>query len=76
MENQVIDAALTQGIWAVLTVVLIFYILKSQEKRDSKQEERENNYQNIINKLANNLNIVKDLQKDVKDIKNNINIKK
>lgn len=74
MENQVIDAALTQGIWAVLTVVLIFYILKSQEKRDSKQEERENNYQNIINKLANNLNIVKDLQKDVKDIKNNINL--
>ena len=41
MESQILDAALSQGIWAVLFVALLFYILRSQEKRDEKQEERE-----------------------------------
>ncbi|MFR1710310.1 MAG: BhlA/UviB family holin-like peptide [Clostridium sp.] len=29
-------AALSQGIWAVLSIFLLFYILKVQEKRDQK----------------------------------------
>ncbi|SNY48422.1 BhlA holin family protein, partial [Orenia metallireducens] len=58
MESKVLDLALSQGIWAVLAVVLIFYILKAQEKRDLKQEEREEKYQNIITQLTDKLNIV------------------
>ena len=37
MENEVIKLAASQGIWAVLSIVLIFYILKAQETRDSNQ---------------------------------------
>ena len=55
MDSELIKAASSQGIWAALSVALIFYILKAQEKRDIKQEEREQNYQNIITNLTENL---------------------
>lgn len=67
-----IKLASTQGIWSALSIVLIFYILKMQEKRDLKQEERERNYQEIISKLTDKLNIVEDVKKDVEEIKNRV----
>ncbi|MCY6355392.1 BhlA/UviB family holin-like peptide [Clostridium sp. ZS2-4] len=70
MESELIKVAASQGIWAALSVALIFYILKAQEKRDVRQEERENNYQDIISKLTDKFNIVEDVKKDVEDIKN------
>ena len=70
MENELLKVALSQGVWAALSVVLIFYILKAQEKRDLRQEEREKNYQEIISKLTDKFNIVEDVKKDVEDIKN------
>ena len=45
METTMLDAALSQGIWAVVAVFLLIYVVKSNEQRDKKQEERENNYQ-------------------------------
>jgi len=69
MENEIIKVAASQGIWAVLSVFLIFYILKAQEKRDIHQEEREKNYQEIIAKLTDKFNIVEAVKKDVEDIK-------
>ena len=69
MESEIIKLASSQGIWAVLSVALIFYILKAQEKRDLKQEEREKNYQEIISKLTERFNIIEDVKKDVKNIK-------
>ncbi|GAA0121207.1 MAG: hypothetical protein KID00_07135 [Clostridium argentinense] len=65
-----IELASTQGMWSALSIILIFYILKMQEKRDLKQEEREKNYQEIISKLTDKLNIVEDVKKDVEEIKN------
>lgn len=70
MEKQVVDAAFTQGIWAVLTVVLIFYILKSQENRDFKQEEREKGYQSIIAELTERLGVVDDIKKEIVNLSN------
>ncbi|WP_291562757.1 MULTISPECIES: BhlA/UviB family holin-like peptide [unclassified Clostridium] len=67
-----IKLASTQGIWSALSIVLIFYILKMQEKRDLKQEEREKSYQEIISKLTDKLNIVEDVKKDVEEIKNHV----
>lgn len=32
------------GIWAVVAVFLLIYVVKSNEQRGKKQEERENNY--------------------------------
>lgn len=69
MESEILKIASSQGLWAVLTVVLIFYILKAQENRDKKQEEREGNYQQVILKLTEKLNIIDDVQKNVNDIK-------
>ncbi|GMQ59591.1 BhlA/UviB family holin-like peptide [Vallitalea sediminicola] len=70
MEKEIMNIALTQGLWAVIAVALIFYILKAQEKRDIKQEERENNYQNVIKNLSTEICIIKDLKEDVETIKN------
>ena len=36
------------GVWALLSAALIFYILKSQEKRDERQDLREQNYHQVI----------------------------
>lgn len=41
MYDDLIKVAMTQGIWTLLSCVLIVYILKAQETRDLKQEERE-----------------------------------
>ncbi|MGH4119497.1 BhlA/UviB family holin-like peptide [Clostridium sp.] len=69
MENELIKMASTQGIWTALSVALIFYILKTQEKRDIKQEEREQNYQNIIENLTVKLDVVDNIKKNVQEIK-------
>ncbi len=73
MEEQLFDVAATQGIWALLSIVLIFYILKAQEKRDIRQEEREKSYQIIISSLSDKLNIVEDIKNDIDEIKDVIN---
>ncbi len=72
MENQLIKLASNQGIWAALSVALIFYILKTQEKRDDKQDQREKNYQDIISKLTEKFNIIENVKKDVEEIKEHI----
>lgn len=77
MEEKIIEMAAAQGTWALLSIVLIFYILKTQEKRDLRQEEREKSYQDIISSLTDKLNLVKDVKGDVTQIKDSlINIKK
>ncbi|SDO14175.1 BhlA/UviB family holin-like peptide [Acetanaerobacterium elongatum] len=60
--TELLNYFLPDGVWAVLSGILIFYILKSQEKRDTKQDEREQNYQKIISDLTESL-------KDVHEIK-------
>lgn len=69
MEKEILTAALSQGIWAVLSIFLLFYILRAQEKRDLKQEEREKNYQNIISKLTDKFEVIDKVKKDVEYIK-------
>ncbi|ABW17722.1 BhlA/UviB family holin-like peptide [Alkaliphilus oremlandii] len=72
MANEVLKLASTQGIWATLSVVLIFYILKTQEKRDLKQDEREQKYQEIIATLTDKLNVIESVRKDVEEVKSYI----
>ncbi|UZQ49121.1 BhlA/UviB family holin-like peptide [Clostridium kluyveri] len=72
MENEIFKMAINQGIWAALFVVLLFYVLKEQEKRDKKSEEREKNYQEIISKLTDKLSILDNVSEDVKEIKDRI----
>ncbi|GAA0077663.1 BhlA/UviB family holin-like peptide [Clostridium sp. CTA-5] len=73
MFDELMKTATTQGIWAILSCVLIVYILKEQETRDLKQEEREKNYQEIIKKLTEKLNTLDSINLTVNEIKNKIN---
>lgn len=66
MSESVVNAALEQGVWALLSFLLIAYILKAQEKRDTKQDEREGNYQKIITQLTTKF---EEIYKEIKDIK-------
>jgi beta-lactamase regulating signal transducer with metallopeptidase domain len=68
--------ATSQGIWATLAIILIFYILKAQEKRDEKQELREKNYQKIILKLTKEFELIQDIQRDITEIRNHIDTEK
>lgn len=72
LDNEILKIASTQGIWATLSVALIFYVIKNQEKRDIRQEERENKYQDIISMLSNELSIVNGIKDDIKDIKDQL----
>jgi hypothetical protein len=69
MESKILELAATQGVWSALSVGLIYYILKNQEKRDLRQEEREGKYQDIITTLSEKFNVVEDVKKDVEEIK-------
>lgn len=69
METTVMNVAVSHGIWAVLAVFLLVYIVKSNEKRDEKQEEREKNYQSVIEKLTEKLEILHQVQSDLSEIK-------
>ena len=71
--DELVKAAATQGIWALLSCVLIVYILKAQETRDLKQEEREKNYQEIILQLSEKLNILDSINSTINEIRNKIN---
>lgn len=37
-EGELMKIAVSQGIWATLSICLLLYILKAQEKRTAKQE--------------------------------------
>ena len=69
MEATVMNVAVSQGIWAVLAVFLLIYIVKSNEQRDTKQEEREKNYQTVIESLTEKFQILNQVQSDLKEIK-------
>ena len=72
METTVMNVAVSQGIWAVLAVFLLIYIVKSNEQRDTKQEEREKKYQTVIESLTEKFQILNQVQSDLKEIKDNL----
>lgn len=56
---QILDLFAPEGVWAILSLMLIFYILWRQEKRDEQLDEREKErdsrdmkYQDSLSKLA------------------------
>lgn len=69
MKNFFLDVAASNGVWAALSLALIFFILRAQEKRDAKQDEREQNYQKIIEELTQKLNIISDMKDDIEKIR-------
>lgn len=48
METNILKLIISQGVFAVLFVYLLFYVLKENSNRES-------NYQNIVNELTKTL---------------------
>ena len=69
MESSFLDAALSQGIWAVLAVFLLIYIVKSNERFSARQEEREKQYQELLLALTEKFNVLSVIEKDIADVK-------
>ena len=74
--DEVFKMAMSQGVWAALSVALIFYILKAQENRDVRQEEREKNYQSIISEITHKLGVVLEVKEELDEIKEKLLEKK
>ena len=69
MWEQIVNLAISNGLFAVLFFGLLVYQLKDSRTREQK-------YQMTIEKLGNSLEIVKQVKEDVEDIKDKINQKK
>lgn len=69
MESTIIDAALSQGVWAVLAVFLLLYVIKENEKCDQRQAERETQYQNLLMELADKLAVIGKIEESILEIK-------
>ncbi len=68
MDNEILLMVAKSGVFAVLFVLLLFYVLK-----DSRY--REQNYQKLVNTLTKELGAVMDIEQDVKEIKTQVTIK-
>ncbi len=69
MEQELLTSAVENGIWVILSVTLILYILNDTGKREEKYQNVIKTNQEIIKELSKKLNIVNDIQKNVCDIK-------
>lgn len=69
MWEDILNLAIGNGLWAVLFVILLCYVLKDSRAREKK-------YQELIDALSESLNIVKEVQDDVRDIKVELNSKR
>lgn len=69
MENLLLEAATSQGIWVLLFISLFLYTIKHYEQLEIKQESREKEYQDLINCLTQNFAILTDIRNDIKEIK-------
>jgi preprotein translocase subunit YajC len=65
LEQEIIKIAATQGLWAVLFVVLLFWVLRENAKR-------EGNYQHLLQELTAKYNILEDVSQDVSKIKTDV----
>ena len=62
MWEKILDLAITNGIWAVLFLGLLIYLLKDSRTREAK-------YQETIKDLNRSLEIVQDIKEDITEIK-------
>ena len=69
MWQDIINIIISNGIFAILFVSLLFIQIKDSKKREEK-------YQEAIKKLSHHLDVVEDISKDVKEMKKIIIIPK
>lgn len=60
------------GAWSALAILLIIYTNKRNEQRETKYQDTIEKNQEVISKLANAFEEMKDMKNDIKDIKINL----
>ena len=68
MEQALIEAATTQGIWVLLFISLFLYTIKNNEKLVDKQDQREVNYQKLLSDMTEKYAVVEDIRNSVDEI--------
>lgn len=60
--EKILDLAINNGLWAVLFLILLIYVLKDSRAREKK-------YTSTITTLCSNLSVVNEIKNDILDIK-------
>jgi len=68
LEQALIEAATTQGIWVLLFVSLFLYTIKNNEKLVEKQDKREENYKKLLSDMTEKYAVVEDIRNSVDEI--------
>ena len=68
LEQALIEAATTQGIWVLLFISLFLYTIKNNEKLVEKQDQREVNYQKLLSDMTEKYAVVEDIKNSVDEI--------
>mgnify|MGYP001270141163 FL=1 len=72
LEQVLIEAATTQGIWVLLFVSLFLYTIKNNEKLVEKQDKREENYQKLLSDMTEKYSVVEDIRNSVDEIQKKV----
>ena len=72
MEQALIEAATTQGIWVLLFVSLFLYTIKNNEKLVEKQDQGEVNYQKLLSDMTEKYAVVEDIRNSVDEIQKKV----
>ena len=72
LEQELIEAATTQGIWVLLFVSLFLYTIKNNEKLVEKQDKREENYQKLLSDMTEKYAGVEDIRNSVDEIQKRV----
>ena len=72
LEQVLIEAATTQGIWVLLFVQLFLYTIKNNEKLVEKQDKREENYQKLLSDMTEKYAVVEDIRNSVDEIQKKV----
>lgn len=74
LEQALIEAATTQGIWVLLFVSLFMYTIKNNEKLAEKQDKREENYQKLLSDMTEKYAVVEDIRNSVDEIQKKVDM--
>lgn len=68
MFTEIMDLAISNGLWAALFVALLFYVLKDASNREKK-------YQITIESLSAHLSVVNEIKQEVEEINTKVKSK-
>ena len=69
MENEILKTIVNNRAWVVMFVWLLFDTRKESKASEEKLQQIINKNQEVISELAENFNVVENIQQDVADIK-------